>query len=134
MKNYMNDNGSKFFRSVVLGNVFGIISMIVLTLIFSFVVASTSISDKSLSIFSMIIIGFSALICGFSAAKINKEKSLLVGTASGAILYFLIGIVAMIITKNAFSSTFVIRMLISIISAAMGSVLSSILGRNNKYI
>ncbi len=134
MKNYLNEGNSKFLRSIILGMCFGIVSMVILTLIFSFIVASANTSGGTVNTFSAIIIGVSALLCGFSAAKINKEKILLVGTASGAILYFLIGIIAMVITKNAFSSTFLIRMLIAVIASAIGSALSLLLGTKNKYI
>lgn len=134
MKNYMNDGNNKLLRSIFLGIVIGLISMTILTLIFSFVVASANTSNGTVKIFSLIIIGISALVCGFSAAKINKEKILFVGSGSGAALYFLIGIIAMIITKNAFSGTFLIRMLISVVSSAVGSVLSTVTGGRNKYI
>lgn len=134
MKNYMNEGNSKLLRSVIFGIAFGFVSMLILTLIFSFVVASAIPSNGTVKIFSSIIIGVSALVCGFSAAKINKRKILLAGTCSGAALYFLIGIVAMIVTKNAFSGTFLIRMLISVVSSAVGSVLSTVTGGRNKYI
>lgn len=134
MKNYMNEGSSKLLRSVVLGIVFGLISMTILTLIFSFVVASANPSNSTVKILSSIIIGVSALLCGISAAKFNKEKILLVGIASGAALYFFIGVIAMVITKNAFSGTFLIRMMIAVASSAVGSVLSMLTGNRNKYI
>ena len=134
MKNYMNEGNSKFLRSIILGMCFGFVSMVILTLFFSFIVASASTSWKVINTFSVVIIGVSALVCGFSSAKINKEKILLVGTASGAALYFLIGVIAIIITKDAFSSTFLIRMLIAVVASVIGSILSVFLGKKNKYI
>ena len=135
MNNYLKgDQKTNFAISAVFGIVIGFAVILCLMLLSSFIMASTGVSAGSAKVITVIILCVSALVCGYSSAKRLKSKVLIIGAVSGALFYFTISVISAAVTKSGFTRVFLVRLIISVIAAAVGAFLSTVSGRKNKYI
>ncbi len=119
--------------SAVFGIAVGFLLLLVLTVLSALLMTAASLSGSTARVFSVIILGISALVCGFASAKKLKSKALIIGAVSGLLMYILIAVISAAVTKEGFTSVFAVRLLISVAASSVGAFLSTVSG-GKKYI
>ena len=107
---------------------FFIISILILTLLTSLINYITPISQKTLSLFNIIVLGGLLFYIGFKQGKVSNSKGWLCGLKNGALLCFTLLIISLIFfTKNIKLSTFIYYSILILFT-----IFGSIIGINKK--
>ena len=128
---YSNENRS-FLMSTLFGVILGFLSLLVLTLVSAFILSVLKVSGSASGIIAVIILGVSSLICGYFAAKKLQSKALIIGAAAGALFYLTVAVISAAITKQGFSSVFLLRILICFLTSEVGAFLSTVKRNKSK--
>ncbi len=124
-----------FIKSLILGTLSGVLSALLLTVIFAFIISSGNVSLKTSGFIASMILVISSFIGGFLASKIRSEKGLITGALTGFCFYVIIVALSLIILKSAVTSSLVIKFAILTFSAAIGGLVGvNSLGKFKKII
>ncbi len=130
----INNNKSFILKSVIWGVVIGFVVMFALLMIAALIMSAAGIESGVGKVISIIILGISSLVCGIVAAKKSEVKGLIVGVAAGGLLYLLVAVISVAVTKNGFSSAFFIRLAVCIVSSAIGGAVTVFKKGKQSYI
>ena len=112
MNNMYGEKKSTFIFSVLLGVGVGFGVLFLLVLLTSAVLSAIELGAGIINIFAVIILGVSSFVSGFVSAKNNNSKLLIVGFFAGLVFYLFVAVVSAAITKNAFTSIFLLRLIV----------------------
>ena len=116
--------------SVAVGSVVVIISLFIAA---SFCLA-TDMSDNFSTLVSGICLGIGAFVAGFLACKKIRSGGIINGGLCGILLYFLVFVFSLFISRNGFSAVSISHSAISIVSSAIGGVFGVNLSQKRKII
>nr|WP_319488108.1 TIGR04086 family membrane protein [uncultured Caproiciproducens sp.] len=112
-------------RSIVIGSVAG--AVLCATLLGAFALAFVSAGHIPQNLISPMMLALSVLsafTAGFATAKISRKRGLAYGALSGLLLFVLFLVSGLIASNEAISFTAGIRMIVMIISGAIGGLLA----------
>ncbi len=135
MKNSINGtNKGSTVRAMILGIVSGFLLGLLLLMIFALIISSAGLGSAFIKVASVIILGGSAFICGIVAAKKAEEKKLIIGFLTGILFYLVVAVISMAVTKNTFTTAFLLRMMICAVASGVGALIVTLRSSNKRYI
>lgn len=112
-------------RSIVIGSVAG--AALCAALLGACALAFVSAGNIPQNTISPMVIALSVLssfVAGFISAKISHKRGLVLGALSGLLLFVLFLVSGLIASREAISVTVIMRMLVMILSGAIGGLLA----------
>lgn len=111
-------------RAIVIGSVAGaLLSAILLGLSALGFVSAGNFSQNVISPMMLALSVLGALTAGFVTAKVSHKRGLAYGAVSGLLLFILYLVAGLIASKEPVSVTAVMRMIVMILSGAIGGLL-----------
>ena len=129
-----NIENKSFLMSALFGVIIGFASLLLLTLLSAFILTALKVSGSASGVIAVIILGVSSLISGYFSARKLNSKVLIIGAAAGTLFYLTVAVISAAVTKQGFSSVFLLRMLICFLTSEVGAFLSTIKRNKSKYI
>ncbi len=128
MKNFISNKGksidSKLFKSIVFGVLCNIVSVTILTIIFSFVLTITNkYPTDAINYISAAFLGVGGLIGGYIAGRINQKSGLAVGALSGFIVFAIILIIGLSQSVGTITIITLIKLIVLVLFGGLGGVL-----------
>ena len=119
---------TKNIKGIMISNVIGIITIILLTIVGSFILTKSSTLVNSSAIYFIGSIAIGALITGFVASKKCEFKGVVSGIISSLILIFLLTIIMLVFSNGRLIS----QVAILYIEIVVFSTIGGIIGANTK--
>ena len=128
MKNFISDKGkafdSKLLKSLVFGVLCNIVSVTILTIIFSFILTLTNkYPTEAINYISAAFLGIGGLVGGYIAGRINQKAGLAVGALSGFIVFVVILIVGLSQSAGTITIITLIKLIVLVVFGGLGGVL-----------
>ncbi len=121
-----------FIKNCLKGVLTAIILSVVLLLVFSFIAYTRDDPDSYLTIFAGVALYASAFVCGFVAAKKNRQSGLLCGLVSGIVFMALV-ILLSLLGRNTDEGTSNLRWVMYLVICGI-SLLGGIIGVPSKAV
>lgn len=116
---------SVFLKSAGLGAVLAHVSSLLLIVIAALIVSSVNASETAIGIISLVILGTSAFLGGFFAAKILKAKALFVSMSAGGFYYLSLAVLSAAISSESFGTMFLLKLVLTVILSALGGIVTT---------
>lgn len=113
----------RFFTSIAVGVLCGIVTVVVLTAVFSLLITVTSAGLKVTGFFATVILICAALLGGFVSAYRFASKGWLAGLFTGFMLYLILLIATVVFLRSAATSSVIAKVLIMLSSGTIGGIL-----------
>ncbi len=120
--------------SALFGVILGFVCLLLLTVLSAFIISILKLGTDVSGVIAVVLLGLSALVCGYSSAKKLKSRALIIGAAAGCFFYLTVAVISAAVTKSGFSSVFLLRLLICFLSSEVGAFLSTLKRSKNKFI
>lgn len=115
----------EIMRAVIIGSVTGAALCAVLLALFALAfVSAENIPQGFLSPFIIAVSVLCSFAAGLIAGKISKKRGLIYGALAGLVLFILFLISGLIVSQEAFTAVSGVRMLVMVISGAIGGLVS----------
>lgn len=125
-KNSINSKNNLTFKSIFLGITFGILSCIILLIVFSFILVKIGrISNNINSILIYFTSGVSSFVSAYVSLRILKKHGLFYGILIGFLLFLFFSMIGFFIERNSFTLFTLVRFFIMIIMGALGGIISA---------
>lgn len=132
MKNEIKYNTVEKLVIYALSAAVGGIVLIISLFIAASVCLAVDMSDNYSTLVSGICLGIGSMVSGFLSGKKIKSGGIINGGACGALLYFLVFLISLFISKSGFSAVSISHSAISLISSSIGGVISVNLSQKRK--
>ena len=130
----LNIGSKQKWYPLILGVAISFVMFFVLLLSFSLIISLADISMNSASIFAIVILCISAFVGGVICARLSESKALLFGAASGALFYFVVALISVIVTRSGLTSVFFIRLIATLVSSCLGAFIYVLKANNRKFV
>ena len=134
MKKEMKYNVYERGVILALSSVVGILISVLAVFLAAALCLTLDITDRMSSGISGVCLGIGSLTAGFLAAKKLKVSGVINGALCGIIIYVLIIILSVFLSKNGFSMNSFYHILITVLSSACGGLLGIVSGDHKKII
>ena len=118
---YNVENRTRVFGVVAFGVGFGLLTAVLLLVLFSVIMSVAGLKIGTAKVFSIIALIAAAFVCGLVTAKKAESKKLLFSALAGGVMYFIIVIISAAATGSPFTATVMIKLLICVISSAVAA-------------
>ena len=88
--------------------------------VLSFLLMNKDLGDSLLVSVACVIIALCAFLGGYIAARISKEKGLLIGGGVGLLCFFLVAIFGALFTQTGFGTIGFVKLLLCLLPAGLG--------------
>lgn len=126
-------HGNKFYNENVFytltSSFIGLVIMLLFVLLFAFLLTKVDAKDKFVSMMSTVSLCVGAYCGGYIASRLKRRNGLVIGLLTGLFIYFIIFLAAVIFAKTSISFGFVTKLIITVVSAAIGGII----GVNSKH-
>lgn len=119
---------------LALSSIVGILISVVAVFLAAALCLTLDLTDKMSSGISGVCLGIGSLSAGFLAAKKLKTRGVLNGALCGIIIYVIIIVLSVFLSKNGFTMNSFYHVLITVLSSACGGLLGIISGDTKKII
>ena len=126
MKSHKEDSSAmvkRFLRPVVIGAVVGALCCTLVLIIMAAIVASQDIPKAVITPMAIVAGAAGSFFGGFTAARIAKERGLLIGGACGLLLFILVVIVGFAFLKEIRGAYILVKLAVMLICSAVGGVI-----------
>lgn len=113
----------KLLRPVCIGACVGAVCCLLLLLLMSAVMAATDVPKSVVTPMAVVAAAAGAFIGGITAARIAKEKGLLIGAACGLLLFLVVLIAGFAVLKDIRGTYVLVKLLVLIGCGAVGGIL-----------
>lgn len=113
----------KLLRPVFIGACVGAVCCLLLLLLMSAVMAATDVPKSVVTPMAVVAAAVGAFIGGITAARIAKEKGLLIGAACGLLLFLVVLIAGFAVLKDIRGTYVLVKLLVLIGCGAVGGIL-----------
>lgn len=121
---YSDKPASKFAKSIIWGTFSGSIICTILLFAAAFLFTKIGyIPDNMMSTVTVIITCIGVFFGGYIAAKISKQKGLLVGFMVGILIFLIITAISVIVIKQPVTLSVLTKAVIIIVTGAIGGLL-----------
>lgn len=125
--NYKNkengDSPNTFLRFSILGALVGLALIILILSLMALIMSFGILPIKVSPLLSSISVAIGAFLGGIFAAKKMQKNGLLIGSATGGILFIIFSLISLLAFKSAPGGATLIRGIIFIISASVGGII-----------
>lgn len=133
-RNNKYNNNSKILTSTIIGSFAGIISCALLLIICALALTKSSgIPHLAVSPLVMIVAGMGAFIGGYVSALISKQNGMMCGLICGFIMFLILFIASLITVRTALSMNTIVRLLLMLLTGAIGGILGVNKRKKIKY-
>lgn len=122
MQNIESSGASRYIKSFLFGQLFGVIALFVSYIIFAVVVTAIDLSAFALSLLAIIGLGIAGLVSGYFSAKAIGNKGLVIGFISGTILSLLFLLLSVLVFSCKFSWMLGIKFIVIGFCAVFGGI------------
>ena len=128
MKKFVSNNGkpidTKLFKSIILGVLCNLVTVTILTILFSFALTITKkYPTDAINYISAAFLGIGSLVGGYIAGRINKKSGLAVGAISGFIVFVIILIIGLSQSVGTITIITLIKLIALVVFGGLGGVL-----------
>lgn len=108
-------------KSVGFGAVFGMVTILLLTILFSFIMLSSDFIVTSLSVVSGFIVSLGAFFSGIFSARKFKSRGFLVGALSALLIFILLTLAGLLISE-AITYMLLLKLCLMVVFGAVGGI------------
>ena len=119
----------RVLRPVVIGTVIGAGGCLLILLLMAAVMASSDIPKAAVTPMAVAAAAIGAFISGIVAARISREKVLMLGAVCGLLLYLLVMLAGFAVLREIRGAYAVVKLAVMIGCAALGGVLGVNMGK-----
>ena len=119
----------RVLRPVVIGTVIGAGGCLLILLLMAAVMASSDIPKAAVTPMAVAAAAIGAFISGIVAARISREKGLMLGAVCGLLLYLLVMLAGCAVLREIRGAYAVVKLAVMIGCAALGGVLGVNMGK-----
>ena len=126
MKSHKEDSSAmvkRFLRPVIIGAVVGALCCTLLLAVMAAIVASQDIPKAAITPMAIVAAAAGALFGGFAAARIAREKGLLIGGACGLLLFILVALAGFAFLKEIRGAYILVKLAVMLVLSALGGVI-----------
>ena len=126
MKAHKEDSSAmvkRFLRPVIIGAVVGALCCTLLLAVMAAIVASQDIPKAAITPMAIVAAAAGAFFGGFAAARIAKEKGLLIGGACGLLLFILVALAGFAFLKEIRGAYILVKLAVMLVLSALGGVI-----------
>ena len=126
MKSHKEDSSAmvkRFLRPVIIGAVVGALCCTLLLAVMAAIVASQDIPKAAITPMAIVAAAAGAFFGGFAAARIAKEKGLLIGGACGLLLFILVALAGFAFLKAIRGAYILVKLAVMLVLSALGGVI-----------
>ena len=126
MKSHKEDSSAmvkRFLRPVIIGAVVGALCCTLLLAVMAAIVASQDIPKAAITPMAIVAAAAGAFFGGFAAARIAREKGLLIGGACGLLLFILVALAGFAFLKELRGAYILVKLAVMLVLAALGGVI-----------
>ena len=126
MKSHKEDSSAmvkRFLRPVIIGAVVGALCCTLLLAVMAAIVASQDIPKAASTPMAIVAAAAGAFFGGFAAARIAKEKGLLIGGACGLLLFILVALAGFAFLKEIRGAYILVKLAVMLVLSALGGVI-----------
>jgi len=123
-----------FYKPILFGLIISVIATVLILLIFSFLLTIRDMPAMTMPVFSAVSIAIGGFLGGLFSAKKAGKNGLLYGVITGAALYVIVLIASLIVSKGGVTMLTLIKLVITLISAAIGGIIGVNLKNRRKMI
>ena len=126
MKSHKEDSSAmvkRFLRPVIIGAVVGALCCTLLLAVMAAIVASQAIPKAAITPMAIVAAAAGAFFGGFAAARIAKEKGLLIGGACGLLLFILVALAGFAFLKEIRGAYILVKLAVMLVLSALGGVI-----------
>ena len=126
MKSHKEDSSAmvkRFLRPVIIGAVVGALCCTLLLAVMAAIVASQDIPKAAITPMAIVAAAAGAFFGGFAAARIAKEKGLLMGGACGLLLFILVALAGFAFLKEIRGAYILVKLAVMLVLSALGGVI-----------
>ena len=126
MKSHKEDSSAmvkRFLRPVILGAVVGALCCTLLLAVMAAIVASQDIPKAAITPMAIVAAAAGAFFGGFAAARIAKEKGLLIGGTCGLLLFILVALAGFAFLKEIRGAYILVKLAVMLVLSALGGVI-----------
>lgn len=127
------DSGD-YYRPVIFGVAAGVIATVFMLFLLAFILTLKDLPSSVVSLFSSLSVGFGGLVGGFVSSRKAGRKGLLFGTMTGLFLYILVLCTSLVVSSGGFTVLSLIKLAITVLSAAIGGIIGVNLKNRRKYV
>ena len=113
----------RFVRPILIGACVGAVCCLLVLLLLAAVLAATDVPKAAITPLAVVAAAVGAFIGGIVAARMAREKGLLLGAACGLVLFLLVLIAGFAVLKDIRGSYAVIKLLVLIACGSVGGIL-----------
>ena len=113
----------RFLRPVIIGAVVGALCCTLLLAVMAAIVASQDIPKAAITPMAIVAAAAGAFFGGFAAARIAKEKGLLIGGACGLLLFILVALAGFAFLKEIRGAYILVKLAVMLVLSALGGVI-----------
>ena len=126
MKSHKEDSSAmvkRFLRPVIIGAVVGALCCTLLLAVMAAIVASQDIPKAAVTPMAIVAAAAGAFFGGFAAARIAKEKGLLIGGTCGLLLFILVALAGFAFLKEIRGAYILVKLAVMLVLSALGGVI-----------
>ncbi len=113
---------SRILRPVMIGAGVGILVCLVLLLAAAAILASVQLPQAAVTPIAMVVLSVAALVSGFVAARIARERGLLYGAGCGMLLFLITAIAGLGAEQTAQGSLLLLKLALAAGCGALGGI------------
>ena len=126
MKSHKEDSSAmvkRFLRPVIIGAVVGALCCTLLLAVMAAIVASQDIPKAAITPMAIVAAAAGAFFGCFAAARIAREKGLLIGGACGLLLFILVALAGFAFLKEIRGAYILVKLAVMLVLSALGGVI-----------
>lgn len=113
----------RVLRPMGIGAGVGVLVCLLLLLLAAAVMASVSVPTGAVTPLALVIMAVSGLVGGFTAARLSRERGLLVGAGCGLLLFLVVAIAGFAVAEETTGSLLFLKLALTVGCGALGGVL-----------
>ncbi len=114
----------KIYISSAIGSLFGIITAIILLMIFAAVLSFSDVEESFLSFFGYLAVVLGSFLGGIVSSIKCKKKGLILGLFTGILLFIILFIIRLIIVGfDSFTISTLVQLLLIVVASTCGGIL-----------
>ncbi len=113
---------SRLVRAVLIGAVAGVVAGVLFLLAAAAVMASVDIPARAVTPIAMVGVALAALVGGFIAARMLRERGLLIGAGCGLLIFFIVALAGFTVESAVAGTLLFLKLALTVGFGALGGV------------
>lgn len=114
----------KIVRPLTVGTAVGVAACVVALLLMAGLMAAGTFPSRAVTLLALAAAGLGALVGGFVAARISRERGLLFGAGSGLFLFLLTLAAGLFLSPAGEMGLWLVKLAVTVVAGAVGGLLA----------